>query len=287
MEDSLDGRLLRLNQSLRTRNKRAQGRPQGPLYDWVRRVAADGLEHEEELEEDQHALRAEVAVKDGMLVVKEHLKELKAVSVAEAKEDILRILVLDIYKLASGSFPTCAAEYLSRTLLLTSRRSLKPLVYIALASTGYTAPAELENQFYDIIFQDIDACNTHTLRWVANTTASIPSHVVERMTSSLQNLLFRSVASVSLLEKAASGLLNLTRRHGGSISLSSEMNRCDVCVEWVGQFTHCNSPSHLLLLIFLSTSVVLLLPICFLIFLRVCLSNIVYLPHPFNGDAII
>ena len=220
MEETLDGRLLKLNQSLRTRSKKSKGRPQGDVYDWVERVTAD------DPNDDQQHVHIQMAVKEAMSVVKENLKDLKAITVSQTREDILRILVLHSCNLASGTFPIRATEYLFRTFLLTSRRSLKPLVYMALAALGNSLPVDIENQFYDTIFQDMDACNFHTLRWIANTTLSIPCLVVERMVSSLQNLLFRSVASVPLKEKAASALLHLTRTYGGVRSLSSEMNRC-------------------------------------------------------------
>jgi hypothetical protein len=220
MPDALDGRLLKLNKSLRNRNKKNKGRPPGPLYDWVESVLADKYD-----DDPQAHIRVQMDVKKAMLLVKANLKTLKNTSVSDIKDDILRILVLYLYNLSTGEFLTSASEYLMKCLVLTSCRSLKPLLYTSMAVIGAKIPLEIEHKFYNTVFQDIDECNIHTLRWVANFMMRIPPPVVERMISSLQNLLFRSVAPVSVLEKAAAGLLNLSRHHGGMFSLGSEIGR--------------------------------------------------------------
>lgn len=221
MEESLDGRLLQLNKSLRKSSKKRLGRKQGLLYDWIEKLTAD----------DQ-PLRAQIALKEGMLVVKEHLGNFKEISAEDAKDDILRILVLSVLDFSSLEFGQCASEYLSNTLVLSSRRALKPLVYMSMAVIKSGAPQDTRgDHFYDTIFEDIDACDSHALRWVCNTTAPMSTLVVTRIASSLHNLLFRSVASDAVLQKAAMGLLNLCRHHGASVGLGEEVHRCCVLTD--------------------------------------------------------
>ena len=158
----------------------------------------------------------------------------RVVEVRDMKEDILRILVLSIHSMTSRGpgldkklvdFSAVVAEYLVAALVSCPKRSLKALVYMTLSAVRCRLPESIDNKFYDVALQDIDTCNMHTLRWISNTTVVMPEIFVGRVVSSLQNILFRSVASISLLEKAATGLLNLSRNHGADLTLETELSR--------------------------------------------------------------
>ena len=223
MEETLDGRLLKLNKSYRDHVKKAKGWPVGKLYDWIERVVADDPN-----DEQQHE-RVQLAAQEAMTLVDKHLKIMKKLSVCDAKEDILRLLVLHMHNLLTASFSTSAAKYLAKSLMLSSNPSVKSLIYMSLGVIGCTIPEDEDIMFYQTVIQDIDKCNMHVLRWISNnTTSRIPLTSVETMIVSLQNLLFRSVASVSVLELAATGLLNLRGKHGEVKALSSEQNRWDL-----------------------------------------------------------
>jgi hypothetical protein len=161
----------------------------------------------------------------------------RVVEVRDMKEDMLRILVLSIHSMTSRGpgldkklvdFSAVAAEYLVAALVSCPKRSLKALVYMTLSAVRCRLPESIDNKFYDVALQDIDTCNMHTLRWISNTTVVMPVIFVGRVVSSLQNILFRSVASISLLEKAATGLLNLSRNHGADLTLETELSRYSI-----------------------------------------------------------
>ena len=225
MEDSLEGRLLNLSKSLRIRKKKKAGRPLGKLYDWIEVVMGANLDGDDASAE-HHVINAQMAVKEAMLLVRKNLTNIKNLSVPEVKEDILRILVLHINNFSTGEFPSYAKEYLMTIIGLPTCQSLKPLVYMSLSTVGYDAE-NLEDKFYDVVIEDIDACDVDALRWIANITNTIPSPFAERIISSLQNLLFRSVASVNVLEKSASALLNITRNRGDVMNECYDMKRFD------------------------------------------------------------
>jgi hypothetical protein len=215
MEEYKDSQLKMNSMS----KKKKDSPPPGEVYDWVQKVVA-----EDDLNDSQQENRM-VAAADAILFVKNNLENIKTLTTNQIKDDIVRMLVVSIYYPSSAEFATLVSDYLTNALVLTSNRSINGLVYMAMATMNCRVPEDIESGFYDTIYQDIDACNAHSLRWISNTTAAIPSAIVRRMISSLHNLLFRSVASVSVLEKAATCLLNLMRNHAGVVSLDTEINR--------------------------------------------------------------
>lgn len=223
MEGSLDGRLLKLNKSLLFRGKKTRGRPQGDLYDWVERV----LPCTEDADAEEQDAQTEEIVQSTLQCVKDNLPRLKTIAENDVKLDILRVVVMCSTNLVSGEeVQSIVSEYLTGALVTSTSRALKNIVYMSMSAVRGRAPHRAESKFFDTVLQDVDECNVHALRWIASNTSVLPSPVTSRMVASLRNLLFRSVASVPLLEKAAVGLLNLACHHGADIALSSELNRC-------------------------------------------------------------